>query len=62
MQNLKLIDKVIRCKVCHQDFAWTVEEQVFYQEKGLKPPTRCPICRAAFKAAKKDGFRGKITK
>ncbi len=53
-------DKVIQCIDCQQKFPWVVEEQEFYQEKGLKPPTRCPICRAAFKEAKKDKFRGRI--
>jgi endogenous inhibitor of DNA gyrase (YacG/DUF329 family) len=53
-------DKIIKCIECAQDFAWTVGEQEFYQQKGLKPPVRCPICRAAFKEAKKDKFRGRI--
>ena len=55
-------DKIIKCQDCQQDFPWTIGEQEFYTQKGLKPPSRCPICRAAFKAAKEDKFRGRITK
>jgi DNA-directed RNA polymerase subunit RPC12/RpoP len=53
-------DKIIKCVDCAQEFAWTVGEQEFYKEKGLREPVRCPMCRAAFKAAQKDQFRGKI--
>lgn len=53
-------DKIIKCIDCNQDFAWTANEQEFYEEKNLKPPTRCPICRATYKAARKDRFRGKV--
>lgn len=61
MKNLKLTDKVIKCRDCGQDFAWTIDEQIFYQQKGLQPPIRCPMCRAAYKAAKEDKFRGKLS-
>ena len=53
-------DKVIKCQDCAQDFAWTIGEQQFYQQKGLKPPIRCPICRAIHQAAVQDKFRGKV--
>lgn len=53
-------DKVIVCKSCGQEFAWTAGEQKFYDEKGLQPPTHCRICRAALEEAKKDEFRGKL--
>ena len=53
-------DKIIKCQDCQQDIPWTAGEQEFYKEKGLKPPLRCPMCRATFKAAQKDKFRGKI--
>lgn len=53
-------DQVIKCIDCHQEFAWTSDEQEYYGQKELKPPSRCPMCRAAFKAAKEDRFRGKI--
>ncbi len=55
-------DKVIECVQCGQKFVWTQGEQEFYKEKGLRPPSRCPICRATFKAAKEDNFRGEIKK
>lgn len=53
-------DIIIKCIDCHQDFPWTTGEQEFYRQKRLKPPVRCPMCRAAFKAAQRDKFRGKI--
>lgn len=53
-------DKIIKCVDCQSEFAWTIGEQEFYLKKSLKPPIRCPICRATYKAAKKDKFRGKI--
>ena len=52
-------NKVIQCKKCGQGFVWALEEQVFYEQKGLKPPVYCPICRSIYSEAKKDGFRGK---
>jgi hypothetical protein len=53
-------DKVLVCKQCGQEFAWTEDEQDFFFKKGLKPPARCMFCRAALKKAKKDKFRGRI--
>jgi len=53
-------DIVITCQSCNQQFAWTADEQEFYQQKGLRSPVHCPICRAALKEAQKDKFRGKI--
>lgn len=55
-----LQDKIIKCIDCQQEFAWTVDEQEFYEQKKMQAPQRCPMCRAAFKAAQKDKFRGKI--
>jgi len=60
MQNEKIKDQIIKCINCQQGFAWTADEQVFFSQKGLKPPVHCPICRAALSAAQKDKFRGKI--
>jgi len=53
-------DKIIECEACGQEFAWTKDEQQFYQEKGLKAPKRCLICRAINKTAAQDNFRGKV--
>jgi rubrerythrin len=61
MSNIKFTDQVIRCVDCAQQFAWTADEQEYYVQKGLEPPTRCPMCRAAHKAAREDKFRGKRT-
>ena len=60
MINAKFTDKVIKCIDCAQDFPWTIGEQEFYAQKGLRSPIRCPMCRSAFKAAKEDRFRGRI--
>jgi rubrerythrin len=54
-------DQVIICQQCGQNFVWTEEEQDFYRQKGLRKPNRCPICRASYKAAAKDKFRGKLS-
>ena len=49
-------DKVMHCRDCAQDFAWTAGEQQFYASKGLEnPPGRCPSCRAAARAARQAG-------
>ena len=54
-------DQIIKCEHCNQDFVFTAGEEVFFKEKGLSIPTKCPICRAIFKEAKKDQFRGKAS-
>ena len=39
-------DKTILCKDCGESFLFTVGEQGFYFEKGLRnEPQRCPKCR-----------------
>ncbi len=38
-------DKTINCQDCGQEFVWTQGEQDFYEQKGLKSPKLCPICR-----------------
>lgn len=43
-------DKVLTCKICHQEFAFTAPEQVFFAEKEFVEPNRCPECRAIKKA------------
>ncbi|HUW22252.1 MAG TPA: zinc-ribbon domain containing protein [Candidatus Bathyarchaeia archaeon] len=60
MQNEKIKDQIIKCIDCQQEFAWTEDEQLFFRQKRLDPPVRCPICRACRSAAQKDKFRGKI--
>lgn len=45
MSSEVLKPQVIRCKVCGDSFIWNVEEQIFYRDRGLQPPKRCPSCR-----------------
>ena len=41
-----LEDRKIRCEECHEEFDFTVGEQMFYAEKGLaNDPKRCKRCR-----------------
>ncbi|MBQ3474626.1 MAG: zinc-ribbon domain containing protein [Bacilli bacterium] len=37
---------MIVCRNCGKEFTFTVGEQNFYEEKGLKPPVRCKECKA----------------
>jgi hypothetical protein len=51
-------DKMLNCKGCGEDFAFSVSEQEFYAEKGFaNEPGRCPTCRAARKQQNR-GFSG----
>ena len=46
------VDQTLKCRECGIDFVWTAGEQEFYASRGLtNPPSRCPDCRAARKAA-----------
>ena len=41
-------DRSIRCVDCGEQFVWTVGEQVFFHDKGLKnEPKRCKPCKQA---------------
>jgi CxxC-x17-CxxC domain-containing protein len=61
-------DLSIHCIDCGQDFIWTVGEQVFFRDKGLKnPPKRCKPCKqaknerlAAIMAAQEAGVKQRI--
>ena len=49
-------DKTLVCVDCNSEFVFTAGEQDFYAQKGFtNPPTRCPTCRAARKAARGSG-------
>ncbi len=49
-------DKTIVCKDCGQEFIFTTNEQVFFEEKGFtNEPQRCKSCRDA---RKNSGGRG----
>ena len=48
-----MADKMLICKDCSAEFAFTEGEQEFYKEKGFEnEPQRCPDCRRAKKAAR----------
>lgn len=52
-------DKMLTCRDCGSEFAFTASEQEFYAEKGFaNEPGRCPECRAARKAQSRGGSRG----
>lgn len=46
-------DKMIVCQDCGNEFAFTVRDQEFYEEKGFtNEPKRCKSCRDKRKAEK----------
>lgn len=48
MSNEGYRDRILTCRDCGQEFAFTAGEQEFYASKGLtNTPSRCPSCRAA---------------
>ena len=50
-----MADKTLVCKDCGADFVFTEGEQKFYAEKGFdNEPQRCPDCRKARKAARRN--------
>lgn len=50
-----MADKILTCKDCGKEFTFTEGEQAFYAEKGFtNEPARCPECRKARKAARKN--------
>jgi len=61
-------DRSIACVDCGAGFIWTVGEQVFFHDKGLKnEPKRCKPCKqakndrlAAISAAQSAGIRQRI--
>jgi CxxC-x17-CxxC domain-containing protein len=61
-------EKSILCIDCNKDFVWSIGEQTFYRDKGLKnPPKRCKECKqaknerlAAITAAQAAGIKQRI--
>ena len=48
-------DKMLNCRDCSAEFAFTEGEQQFYKEKGFEnEPVRCPDCRRARKNARQS--------
>jgi CxxC-x17-CxxC domain-containing protein len=44
-------DKMLSCRDCSKQFAFTTSEQEFYAQKGFtSDPSRCPDCREARKS------------
>ena len=39
-------DKVLVCRSCQNEFAWSAREQAYYAKRGLmKQPQKCSACR-----------------
>ena len=63
-----LADVGVLCIDCGKEFLWTVGEQVFFRDKGLKnPPKRCKECKlaknerlASIAAAQASGVKQRI--
>jgi hypothetical protein len=54
-EEFAMPDKTISCKDCGSNFVFTEGEQQFYLEKGFaNEPQRCPDCRAARKAQRRN--------
>ena len=61
-------DRSIMCVDCSEPFTWTVGEQIFFHDKGLKnEPKRCKPCKlakndrlAAISDAQASGIRQRI--
>lgn len=66
--EVELHDRDIFCIECQQEFVWTIGEQAFFRDKGLRnPPKRCKPCKqakneriAAIMAAQAAGVRQRI--
>ena len=66
--NDDLEEQTILCIDCNNNFIWSIGEQTFYRDKGLKnPPKRCKECKqaknerlAAIAAAQAAGIKQRI--
>lgn len=52
---METVDRMLSCRTCGKDFAFTVREQEFFTSKGFDEPRHCPECRAARKREKSAG-------
>jgi len=53
--HIQMADKTLVCKDCGAEFVFTEGEQQFYAEKGFtNEPQRCPECRKARKAQRRN--------
>lgn len=48
-------EKILQCSACSSEFAFSVEEQEFYQSKGFQEPRKCKPCRDAAKQSRGGG-------
>ena len=56
---MSLVEKTLTCADCGDSFAFTVEEQEFYQSKGFtNEPKRCNQCRQTRKSQRSGGSFG----
>lgn len=39
-------DKLLQCKICGHEYTWTAGEQLYFYDRNLQQPLRCPRCRA----------------
>lgn len=47
-RNDEIQDQNLKCNDCEETFVWTIGEQTFFRDKGLKnPPKRCKPCKKA---------------
>jgi hypothetical protein len=37
--------KIITCIQCDCEFDHTIDEQMYYEQRGFDEPKRCPVCR-----------------
>lgn len=52
---MSLSDRTLTCRDCGVEFLFSAREQEFYQNKGFEnDPARCPECRAARKAGRRN--------
>jgi len=53
---MALTDKILTCRECGAEFAFTAGEQEFYATRGFtNEPGRCPTCRANRRAQQGGG-------
>lgn len=50
--NTSVEARILICVDCQKPFAFSEEEQRFYQQRGFRIPVRCLDCRAARRAAR----------
>ena len=51
-------ERMLQCTACGTDFAFSAEEQEFYESRGFQDPKKCKPCRDAAKQSRGGGSRG----